>query len=73
MSKLMDKASELEQWHREWALAAHRQRPAQAGKGICRDCGEAIDPARLAINPVFERCIGCQEFIEFWEKHARRP
>ncbi|MDC9620124.1 TraR/DksA C4-type zinc finger protein [Xenorhabdus sp. XENO-7] len=73
MSRLIDKACALELWLREQALAAHFQRTIQAGDGTCFDCGIPIDPARRAINPAFERCIGCQEHIEFREKHVRRP
>ncbi|MCT8348297.1 TraR/DksA C4-type zinc finger protein [Photorhabdus temperata] len=68
MSRLIDRACELEQRQRALALKAHVERPVQAGNGICCHCGEEIDPARLAINPAFERCIDCQKQVELWEK-----
>jgi RNA polymerase-binding transcription factor DksA len=37
-------------------------RKAEEGDyGICEVCGEAIDPARLAILPNTTRCIGCAQ------------
>ncbi|MBS9438980.1 TraR/DksA family transcriptional regulator [Photorhabdus noenieputensis] len=68
MSRLIDRACELEQSPRELALKAHVERPIQTGSGICGHCGEVIDPARLAVNPAFERCIDCQTQFELWEK-----
>ncbi|ETS31949.1 DnaK suppressor protein [Photorhabdus khanii NC19] len=64
MSRLIDQAYELEQYQRELALRACFERPVQTGNGFCHDCGEAIASARLAINPAFERCIGCQKQVE---------
>jgi len=32
--------------------------------GECRDCGEAIAPARLAAYPTAMRCVACQERYE---------
>lgn len=45
----------------EWkeALAAD-----QARRGICSDCGEAIEEARRAANPAARRCIDCQRRYE---------
>jgi RNA polymerase-binding transcription factor DksA len=37
-------------------------RKAEEGDyGICEVCGQAIDPARLAILPHTKRCIGCAQ------------
>ncbi|WP_133815670.1 TraR/DksA C4-type zinc finger protein [Photorhabdus tasmaniensis] len=68
MSRLIDQACELEQYQRALALKACFERPAQAGNGICCHCNEAIAPARLAINPAFERCIDCQKQVELLGK-----
>ena len=73
MSRLIDNACELEQFYRELALAAHFDHQSQDGTGICSSCRENIDPARLAVNPRFERCVICQEHFEFRKKHVRRP
>ncbi|WP_161554619.1 hypothetical protein [Photorhabdus laumondii] len=43
MSRLIDKACEVEQCQRELALKAHVERPVQTGSGICGHCGEVID------------------------------
>ncbi|WP_336845222.1 TraR/DksA C4-type zinc finger protein [Providencia rettgeri] len=72
--KVIDKACELEQWQREQELAHHfKYQATQAGTGICTECGQAIDPKRLAINPRFERCVMCQHRVENRNSHARRP
>ncbi len=73
MSRLIDSACELEQWHRERELAHHfEQMEKMAGTGACCDCGQAIEPARLAINPHFARCVMCQDIVEHRKKHVRR-
>jgi DnaK suppressor protein len=36
--------------------------------GVCTDCGEPIDPARLKALPAAERCIRCQTRIELKEE-----
>lgn len=32
--------------------------------GLCRDCGEAIAPARLRVLPFATRCVACQANLE---------
>lgn len=32
--------------------------------GVCRDCGEAIPPARLKVLPFAIRCVACQASLE---------
>lgn len=47
--------------------------PKGAGPGerrICRDCGEEIQPARLAAMPFAVRCIECQGIKERRERHG---
>jgi len=41
-----------------------RQRIAAGTYGECLECGEAIDPARLEVNPVARRCAACQSRFE---------
>jgi DnaK suppressor protein len=37
----------------------------EAGRyGVCRDCGEAIAPARLKVMPFAVRCVPCQASLE---------
>lgn len=58
-------------------LAAHRARQHAreahplgtpwtdaAGQRLCLDCGEPIDPRRLAALPGCIRCCDCQELVE---------
>ena len=33
----------------------------QEGFGECGECGEDINPQRLAVNPAAQRCIDCAE------------
>jgi DnaK suppressor protein len=37
--------------------------------GSCIDCGQAVDPMRLVLNPHAARCLRCQENAE----HSRAP
>jgi RNA polymerase-binding transcription factor DksA len=41
-------------------IAALRERLANGTYGECAECGEAIPPARLEVNPTARRCAGCQ-------------
>jgi DnaK suppressor protein len=37
----------------------------EAGRyGMCRECGEAIAPARLEVMPFATRCVACQASLE---------
>ena len=64
---LFDQASELERLERESALLNARKGTYQEGPewidGIpcCRECGEAIPPARLRAIPGVGLCRTCQE------------
>jgi len=40
------------------------KRQAQGRYGICDDCDEAIDPARLEVRPQSTLCITCQRKME---------
>lgn len=46
-------------------LAAARERLENGVFGVCIDCGEPIDPARLKVAPAAARCAGCQERYEY--------
>jgi RNA polymerase-binding transcription factor DksA len=45
-------------------LTAARERLSHGAFGICVDCGEWIDPARLRASPAAARCATCQELHE---------
>jgi RNA polymerase-binding transcription factor DksA len=45
-------------------IAAARVRIAEGRYGLCIDCGEAIDAARLAAQPTALRCLACQASAE---------
>jgi DnaK suppressor protein len=47
------------------------QAAAGGGYGVCEICGNAIDPARLAVVPHATTCIKCQEKPERLQR--RRP
>lgn len=68
----LDAATELAEREREAALDDMRR--LRAGRalnesGQCEDCGETIDPKRLAADPMVERCVSCQQDHEI---RARR-
>jgi len=57
-----DRATELEEQHREIALAsAKRNHPAGQSYSHCEDCGDEIPVARRQAVPGCHRCIHCQE------------
>ena len=40
------------------------QRLAHGDYGVCSDCGESIDDARLLAEPTAQRCTACQQRFE---------
>jgi DnaK suppressor protein len=53
-------------------IDAAQQRIADRTYGVCMDCGEPIDPARLEAYPTAKRCLTCQRGHEL-KYPARRP
>ncbi len=67
MTDIFDKASELEEMHREQSITAARKtnEPAQYidnGVVYCIDCGNDIPAARLKAKPNAARCVTCQGY-----------
>lgn len=66
----IDKAAELEEKHRAWALA--RWREQQSGAAVsafeCVDCGEPIPQARREALIGCQTCVSCQAERE---RHAK--
>jgi DnaK suppressor protein len=44
----------------------------QGTYGICEDCGDRIDPARLEILPETRLCLKCQRNLELRNRRANR-
>ncbi|HEJ4644452.1 TraR/DksA C4-type zinc finger protein [Pseudomonas aeruginosa] len=66
MGDILDRASELEEFHLQAALAS-RPRPAPAysiSATICDDCGSEIPPARRLAVPGCDCCVECQQCRE---------
>ncbi|ENZ4284547.1 TraR/DksA C4-type zinc finger protein [Citrobacter farmeri] len=66
MTDELDKASGLEMATREHALNAQLNRVKEHPEhpGFCNDCGDEIDPKRLAAMPDAVTCIDCQTLRE---------
>lgn len=66
-----DYAKELEMADRERALAAQQSKSREYevprernGVRVCLDCGDPIDPKRLAARPEAVRCVWCKYIKE---------
>ena len=64
-----DEAQTAEGVHLRAALAGVRPREDEAqlledGRVICRECGEPIPAARLAVRPGACRCVDCQAEVD---------
>ncbi|QUN06444.1 TraR/DksA C4-type zinc finger protein [Shewanella yunxiaonensis] len=59
---VFDRASEKEERDRTDAIATvlEAARPTSLATGTCVDCGEPIEPERLAVMQYAQRCISCQ-------------
>jgi RNA polymerase-binding transcription factor len=53
-------------------IAAAQERIARGEGGICMDCGEQIETARLDANPIARRCTDCQARSEIAARIAMR-
>lgn len=53
-------------------IAAAHDRIARGDIGICVDCAEPIEAARLEVNPVASRCTDCQTRREQIERALAR-
>lgn len=70
---VFDRASELEQIHRDHAIEAHRYPPRRQNvDGNCSDCGFEVEPERLTADPCAQRCISCQEEHEYLQAAKAR-
>jgi RNA polymerase-binding transcription factor DksA len=58
-------AAVVEQRARELKEITRALEAMDAGRyGVCRDCGDAIAPARLRVLPFATRCVACQARVE---------
>ena len=60
---VFDRASQLEQFHRDVAIKKIRQQANKPSRHDCFDCGEPIPQKRRDIGGI-ERCIHCQATFE---------
>lgn len=47
-------------------------RVADGSYGLCVDCDEPIERARLSVHPAALRCAECQSFVEHSAQHTAR-
>jgi RNA polymerase-binding transcription factor DksA len=59
------------EWHNRETLEERlreindaQDRLIDGGYGTCLECGDRIEPRRLAVNPAASLCISCQELLE---------
>lgn len=57
----MAQAGERQRQQQLRRINAALQRIREGSFGYCLDCGEAIDPRRLAIDPSHSHCVSCSE------------
>ena len=73
----LDRASHIETWQRDMALAEFKRRHPQPkqimvnGKVVCMDCEEPICEKRLAGLPHAARCIDCQQDADKEQRRGR--
>jgi len=54
-------------------IEAAKRRIEDGGYGVCTDCNDEIDPARLAAYPTAKRCHACQQQGERTYRHEATP
>lgn len=73
MTDIFDRASDIEEMHREQSITAARKTnepPQYIENGIvyCIDCGEDIPAGRLNVKPNAARCVACQGFQDLKDR-----
>lgn len=58
-NQAMAKAQSARRAGEERRLKAALARIDEGEFGFCTDCGEALEPARLAADPAIPRCLSC--------------
>ncbi|EPV5843375.1 TraR/DksA family transcriptional regulator [Escherichia coli] len=61
---IIDSASEVEELHRNAALAAHRMNRDAVSAIRCSDCDEELPEARRIAYPGCTMCVDCQADAE---------
>lgn len=69
----VDEAQALHAIHELQQVQAARRRIADGSYGLCLDCGEPIEPQRLAALPAAAYCPACQAVREKHGKAASQP
>ncbi|MGX3020918.1 TraR/DksA family transcriptional regulator [Ursidibacter sp. B-7004-1] len=72
MQDQIDKANELAEKEREFALAKLRNKPTACSLTHCQDCNEVIPEARRKHAMGCTRCIDCQQIYEHKAKGYRK-
>lgn len=72
MKDQIDRANELAEKEREFALAKHQQKPTACSRLFCEDCDEPIPEARRQAITGCTRCRDCQEIYELQQKGYRK-
>ncbi|URL06446.1 TraR/DksA family transcriptional regulator [Avibacterium sp. 21-595] len=71
MTDNLDRAQQLEQMQREIALKKHR-----TFKGVsalyCQDCDEPIPEKRRQLIQGVQRCVDCQQRMEFNQRNVKK-
>jgi len=69
VSDVVDLAQRAQLDEQAAILARGRRGAEPEGRTDCGDCGEPIEPARLAVHPNAQRCLFCQD--QFEERYRR--
>ncbi|MDE3933968.1 TraR/DksA family transcriptional regulator [Glaesserella parasuis] len=72
MKDQIDRANELAEKEREFALAKLRNKPTAYSLTHCEDCDEPIPEARRQNVQGCTRCIECQQIHEYKQKGYRK-
>ena len=72
MKDQIDRANELAEKEREFALAKMLQKPTACSRLYCEDCDEPIPEKRRQTVQGCTRCIDCQTIYEHKAKGYKR-
>ncbi len=72
MKDQIDRANELAEREREFALAKRRAKPTACSATYCEDCGDVIPELRRKHILGCTRCVDCQRIAEQRQKGYRQ-